>query len=882
MSEKHFDHKRLEKLLYEEWQKLESFKVRGSGKPYTVLMPPPNVTGTLHLGHALTFTLQDILIRFHRLLGEDALWQPGTDHAGIATQMVVERELEREGLSRRAMRRDDFVKRVWQWKEKSGGAIVDQLKKLGACVDWSRERFTMDEKASLLVTQAFVRLYKAGLIYRDKRLVNWDTHYQTALSDIEVENREVKGNFYYLRYRLVDGTGHVTVATSRPETCFADQAIAVHPQDERYKPYVGKKVLVPLLDREIPLIADAYCDPEKGTGAVKITPAHDFNDFEVGKRHGLTLLNILTPDGRLNENVPQKYRGLSCQEARQVCVEDLEQGGHLEKIEAVVQAVPHGDRSGVVVEPYLTDQWYVDAPKLAAEARAAVQEKRTFLIPEQWEKVFFDWMNNIQPWCISRQIWWGHQIPVWYGPDGLVFVSETEEEAYDQARSYYGNAHISLKRDEDVLDTWFSSSLWPLSTLGWEQDASFFHRHYPTDVLVTGFDILFFWVARMMMMGLHFTGEVPFKNVYLHPLVLDAKGQKMSKSKGNVIDPLAMIEAYGADALRFSLAYLAAPGRDLRFSKENVEFSRNFMTKFWNALRYAQMNSCGVETAFDPDSVTLSLNQWIVWELSRLVEGVTDSLEKYRFHEAARGLYDFFRGTFCDWYLEFSKPILQTGSKEELEETRATLAWVLCQFCLLLHPFCPFITEALAMELGFSGAHDLLIHKRWPTPLGQGFEKAQRDVRWLISFISALRSFRTDLHISQAYLLEINMRDLSAEDKKRVDLYHPLLLRMGRLKEVKFEGRQSRQAVRMIHQEQIIDVKVEGAINVDHEIRRLTQRLSMVEKELSKTQSKLENQEFMKGAPEAIRAEMERRQQAFLGEKKRTEEILQELTSLGG
>ena len=652
---------------------------------YTMILPPPNVTGTLHIGHALNNTLQDILAKYKKLKGFDILWQPGTDHAGIATQMVVERLLSAEGLSRHDLGREKFLERVWKWKEESGGMIHDQQKSLNISLDWERSRFTMDEKASAAVLKAFVTLYRDGLIYRDKRLVNWDPKLQTAVSDLEVVNQEIKGNLYFIRYLADEGEG-IVVATTRPETLFGDVAVAVNPSDERYHHLIGRFVSLPLTDRKIPVIADDYCDPEFGTGAVKITPAHDFNDFEVGKRHNLIPINILTITAQLNENVPVAYQGLSVDQARKKVLEAL--GDLLVKTESTQQTIPHGDRSNAVIQPYLTDQWFVDAKTLAGPALDAVRSGEIQIIPENWAKTYFGWLENIQPWCISRQLWWGHQIPAWYGPDNTIFVAETEEEVHQQALKHYGH-QVTLKRDEDVLDTWFSSALWPFVTMGWPEETKELDLRYPSDVLVTGFDILFFWVARMIMMGTYFMKRVPFKTVYLHALVRDEKGQKMSKSKGNVLDPMELIQAYGADALRFTLASLSTPGRDIKIGPARVELSRNFMTKIQNSAKFLEMNGCVFDEHFDPLTCKHQLNQHMYEMTVRLLEGVNSHLEAYRFDIAANHLQVFLWGSFCDFYIECLKPFAGATEFQKMS------AWVFQAFLKVLYPFAPEISEKL-------------------------------------------------------------------------------------------------------------------------------------------------------------------------------------------
>ncbi len=734
MLDKTFDPAEIEARIYAQWEKSGVFAAHpDSGKrPFCVMMPPPNVTGSLHMGHALNHTLQDILIRFERMRGRDTLWQPGTDHAGIATQMVVERNLEQENITRQELGRPDFIDRVWKWKSQSGGTITRQLRALGASPDWSRERFTMDEGLSAAVRKVFVALFKEGLIYRDKRLVNWDPKLHTAVSDLEVESRETKGSLWYLNYPVDGRPGeYVVVATTRPETMLGDTGVAVNPKDERYRALVGCHVILPLVGRKIPIVADEYADPETGSGAVKITPAHDFNDFAVGQRHKLPLINVLDRDAKLNDEAPEAYRGMDRFAARKKILADLEAGGFLAKTEPHTLMVPYGDRSGVVLEPWLTDQWYVDAKTLAKPAIEAVERGATVFVPRQWENTFFEWMRNIQPWCVSRQIWWGHQIPAWYAPDGLVFVEETEALAMNAAAKHYGKP-VPLKRDEDVLDTWFSSALWPFSTLGWPEQTKYLEHYYPTDVLVTGFDIIFFWVARMMMMGLKFMGEVPFKTVYIHALVRDERGQKMSKSKGNIVDPIATIETYGCDALRFTLTALAAQGRDIKLAQSRIEGYRNFATKLWNAARFAEINGCKLDPKFDPAKARLTVNRWIVSALARTEARVTEAIEAFEFNAAADALYHFTWGTFCDWYVEFSKPILTGADEEAKAETRATTSWVLSQIVHLLHPVMPFITEELWKNFAGDKA-GMLMASRWPAlDPGLADQNAAAEMDWVV------------------------------------------------------------------------------------------------------------------------------------------------------
>jgi len=766
MIDKTYQPAEVEGRIYKTWEQAGAFLAgrpeRASAAPYAIVIPPPNVTGSLHMGHALNNTLQDILCRFERMRGKDVLWQPGTDHAGIATQMVVERQLmERQLPGRREMGREAFLKRVWEWKAESGGTIVNQLKRLGASCDWSRERFTMDEGLSRAVLKVFVELYRDGLIYKDKRLVNWDPKLLTAISDLEVVQVETKGNMWHFRYPLVDDPEkYICIATTRPETMLGDGAVAVHPDDERYKHLVGKLVRLPLAERLIPIIADEYPDPEKGSGAVKITAAHDFNDFEVWTRHrdkdyfkkqlNGGLINLFTPEAKMNENCPPPYQGLDRYEARKRIVVDLESLGLVDKIEKITHAVPHGDRSNVVVEPYLTDQWYVNAKKMAEPAIAAVREGKTKFVPKNWEKTYFEWMENIQPWCISRQLWWGHQIPAWYGPDGKVFVVLTEAEALSEASKHYGKA-TPLKRDEDVLDTWFSSALWPFSTLGWPDATPEVKRYYPTNTLVTGFDIIFFWVARMMMMGLHFKKEAPFHDVYIHRLVRDATGAKMSKSKGNVVDPLGVIDDFGADALRFTLARGAAQGHDIRLGPQDVENNRNFATKLWNAARFVEFNGAARVEGFDPKSAKETLNRWIAHETAKAADEITKAIEAYAFNEAAAAAYRFVWNVYCDWYVELSKPLLTGPDGAAKDETRAMAAWALDEILRLLHPFMPFITEELWRLRGHETSIALEAYPRWEASLDD--PETEQEMSRLRKIAGWIRSVRAENKIDRKQIL---------------------------------------------------------------------------------------------------------------------------------
>ncbi len=939
MIEKNYQPADIESRRSRIWEEAGAFKAgrpeRRHAKPFTIVIPPPNVTGSLHMGHALNNTLQDILCRFERMRGRDVLWQPGTDHAGIATQMVVERQLmERQEPGRRDMGRARFLERVWQWKAESGGVIINQLKRLGASCDWSRERFTMDEGLSRAVVKVFVELYRQGLIYKDKRLVNWDPELLTAISDLEVQQVEVKGSLWYLRYPLEgktfdpnDPSSFIVVATTRPETMLGDTAVAVHPDDERYAHLVGKHVILPLVGRKIPIVADEYSDPEKGSGAVKVTPAHDFNDFEVGRRHNLPQISVLDQEGHLalignedylrglpeeSEQFAEEFHGVDRFAARKQILARLEDFGFLERTEPNTHMVPHGDRSGVIIEPYLTDQWYVDARTMAQPAIEAVRSGATSFVPKNWEKTYFEWMENIQPWCISRQLWWGHQIPAWYGPDGKVFVAETEEEAVANALGYYAEQEVItpeqgremaldpgkregfIMRDEDVLDTWFSSALWPFSTLGWPDDTKDVERYYPTDVLVTGFDIIFFWVARMMMMGLQFMGNVPFPTVYIHALVRDEKGAKMSKSKGNVIDPLHLIDDYGADALRFTLAAMAAQGRDIKLAPQRVEGYRNFATKLWNACRFAEMNACVLPSAFDPTKAKETLNRWIAHETARATREVTEAIEAYRFNDAAGLIYRFVWNVYCDWYLELAKPVLIGEQGSAKSETRAMVAWARDEILKLLHPFMPFITEELwavtaadteavssASHLGKGreGGQDraLLALTPWPALDGLTDDAAEAEIGWVVDLVTAIRSVRAEMNIPPATLTPLVLAGASAETKDRAQRWNDVVKRMARLAEISFAAAAPEGAVQLLVRGEVAALPLKGVIDFSAEKARLDKELAKAEADIKRVDAKLANEKFVANAPEEIVEEEKEKREAAAARKAKILEALERL-----
>jgi len=926
MLEKTYDSAAVEPKIAKAWDEANAFRAGANAKPgaetFTIVIPPPNVTGSLHMGHALNNTLQDILVRFERMRGKDVLWQPGMDHAGIATQMVVERKLMEQQLpGRREMGREAFVEKVWEWKAESGGLIFNQLKRLGASCDWSRERFTMDEGLSEAVLEVFVTLYKQNLIYKDKRLVNWDPKLQTAISDMEVEQIEMKGNLWHFRYPLekgvtyeypvafdADGTptefetrDYIVVATTRPETMLGDTGVAVNPEDERYKGIVGKHVILPIVGRKIPIVADDYADPTAGTGAVKITPAHDFNDFEVGKRCGLRAINVMNIDGTIsikeNEdfleglNHPAALHGawdrLEGQDrftARKIIVEIFEEAGLLDKIEPHKHVVPHGDRGGVPIEPRLTDQWWVDNKTLAQPAIASVREGRTNFVPKSWENTYFQWMENIQPWCISRQLWWGHQIPAWYGPDGQVFVEKTEEEALQAAIQHY-IAHEGpwkawveeklenfkpgeiLTRDEDVLDTWFSSALWPFSTLGWPEETPELARYYPTNVLVTGFDIIPFWVVRMMQMGLHFMKDdagnpvEPFSTVYIHALVRDKNGQKMSKSKGNVIDPLELIDEYGADALRFTLAIMAAQGRDVKLDPARIAGYRNFGTKLWNATRFAEMNGVKRDPHFLPETASLTINRWILTELANTARDVTASLENFRFNDASGILYRFVWNQFCDWYLELLKPVFSGEDEKAKTESQACAAYVLDEIYKLLHPFMPFMTEELWAHTAGEGEErdDLLCLTDWPVPEFRD-DASAAEINWLIDLVSGIRSTRAEMNVPPGATASLVVVGANTSTEARLDRHAAAIRRLARADEIRAGDVAPKGSAQIIIGEATVCLPLGNLVDLAAEKARLEKAIGKVDAEMERIDKKLSNEKFVANAdPEVVATERERK-----------------------
>ena len=852
---KTFDPAEIEARWYARWEGEGLFRPeRPAAEPWTIVMPPPNVTGSLHIGHALDITLQDVLTRHARLQGKDALWVVGTDHAGIATQMVVERQLNERQQKRTDFSRDEFVAKVWEWKAESGGAITRQLRRLGASCDWANERFTMDPGFSKAVLKTFVDLHREGLIYRDKRLVNWDPGLGTAISDLEVETTEVAGKFWHFKYPLEDGSGSISVATTRPETMLADMAVAVHPKDGRYRELVGKKVRLPITGRLVPIVTDEHADPELGSGAVKITPGHDFNDFEVGKRAGFKaaeMLNMLDAQARVAQTadglIPDELIGMDRFDARTRVVELIDEAGLLEKIEDRMIATPFGDRSGVVIEPWLTDQWYVDAATLAKPAIEAVRSGEIGVVPETWKKTWFNWLENIQPWCVSRQLWWGHQIPAWYDEAGNVYVAESEEGAQAQA-----GEGVALRRDPDVLDTWFSSALWPFATLGWPEQTETLRRHYPNDVLISGFDIIFFWDARMAMMGFQFMKERPWKTLYLHGLVRDAQGRKMSKSKGNTVDPLGLVERYGADAVRFTMASMESQGRDIKLDEKRVEGYRNFATKLWNAARFCQANGIGASRTIEPPAASLPVNRWIVSETVKTVQALDLALAELRYDESANVIYQFTWGTFCDWYLELIKPILNPSPEGEgLAETREVAAWVLDQILVMLHPFMPFVTEELWNAMGERS--NPLILARWPMPDARALDpEAGPEIDWLIRLVSGIRTARSELSVPPGAKLALRVEDANAATQARLDRNVAAIQRLARIETIG-DGMPSGSAAQLVIDEATFFLPLEGVIDVAAEKARLAKAAEAAEKDRDSLATRLANPSFVERAkPEAV------------------------------
>jgi len=852
MENSNYNHTNIENEIYNYWEKNNFFKPKkGKKKHFSIVIPPPNVTGSLHMGHALNNSLQDLLIRFYRMNGYETLWQPGTDHAGIATQAVVEKKLSEKGINKNEIGREKFIKEVWNWKKESGDKILNQLKKLGCSCDWSRNRFTMDKDLSEAVIKTFVQLYKNKIIYKDTKLVNWDTKLETAISDLEVEQREVQSNLYYIKYKIDGENNFITIATTRPETMLGDTAVAVNPKDDRYKMLIGKKIIIPIVNRSVKIIADSYVSPEQGSGALKVTPAHDFNDFDIGKRHKLEFINIFEKNGRLNKNTPKEFIGLDRFEARTKITKILKDKNLLEKIDNIKNAIPYGDRSNSIIEPLLTEQWFADAKFLAKKAIQVVKKKKTNFFPNNWSKTYFQWMNNIQPWCISRQLWWGHRIPAWYSEDRKLFVAENEAEAKKIAKKYY-KKNVILKRDDDVLDTWFSSALWPFATLGWPKKTYELKRFYPTSVLVTGFDIIFFWVARMMMMGNYLIKKEPFSKVYVHALVRDEKGQKMSKSKGNVIDPLDIINKYGADSLRFTLISMAAPGRDVKLSEDRVKGYRNFLNKIWNANKFSQINNCKLSKSFNINKTHLDINKWIYFELVNTNIKAKKYIENFRFDEASRVIYQFVWHSYCDWYIEFLKPIFDSKNDKNLEESRNMLSYVQSNILILLHPFIPFFTEKVWQDFKFTNYFKKpLMFKSWDIKSKQVFNKSYRKIDWLIDLVTNIRSTKVDLNVSPGSFIDISTSELDPKKTSLINDNLSVFKRLGRVTSVS-NSKSDKNGVKIIVGGETIILYFDQNLDLNEQKQKLSSKVKDLDNKIIAIKSKLKNKSFLKNAPKQI------------------------------
>jgi len=852
MENSNYNHSSIENEIYNYWEKNNLFKPKKNKKKhFSIVIPPPNVTGSLHMGHALNNSLQDLLIRFHRMNGYETLWQPGTDHAGIATQAVVEKKLSEKRIKKNQIGREKFIKEVWDWKKESGDKILNQLKKLGCSCDWSRNRFTMDKDLSEAVIKTFVKLYKKKIIYKDTKLVNWDTKLETAISDLEVEQREVQSNLYYIKYKVHGENNFITIATTRPETMLGDTAVAVNPKDVRYKTFIGKKIIVPIVNRSVKIISDNYVSIEQGSGALKVTPAHDFNDFQIGKRHKLEFINIFEKNGKLNKNVPKEFIGLDRFEARSKITKILKDNNLLEKIDHIKNSIPYGDRSNSIIEPLLTEQWFANAKFLAKKAIHVVKKRKTNFFPNNWSKTYFQWMNNIEPWCISRQLWWGHRIPAWYSKDKKIFVAENETEAKKIAKRYY-KKNVTLKRDEDVLDTWFSSALWPFATLGWPKKTYELKRFYPTSVLVTGFDIIFFWVARMMMMGNYLIKKEPFSKVYVHALVRDEKGQKMSKSKGNVIDPLDVINKYGADSLRFTLISMAAPGRDVKLSEERVKGYRNFINKIWNANNFSRMNKCKLTKLFNIKDTNLDINKWIYFELVNTNIKAKKYIEDFRFDEAARVIYQFVWHSYCDWYIEFLKPIFDSKNIKNLEESRNMLSFVQYNILILLHPFIPFFTEKVWQDFKFNNYFNKsLMFMPWDIKANQSFSKSYNKIDWLIDLVTNIRSTKVNLNVSPGSFVDISISELNLKNASIINDNLEVFKRLGRVKNVN-SSKSSKNGVKIIIAGETITLYFDQNIDLNEQRLKLLNKTKDLDGKITSIKTKLKNKSFLKNAPKHI------------------------------
>ena len=854
MEFKKYNHLEEEKKISDFWIKNGCFKPRkgNSSKKFSVVIPPPNVTGRLHMGHALNNSLQDVLVRFNRMKGLETLWQPGTDHAGIATQAIVEKQLLKEGLSKNDLGRDKFIERVWKWKEESGEVILEQLKKLGCSCDWSRTRFTMDEDLSKAVTKVFVDLYKKKLIYKDKKLVNWDTQLQTAISDLEVVQRDAQSQLYYIDYPLLNSKDKITIATTRPETMMGDTAIAVNPKDDRYKNLIGTNVNIPIVNRTIKIIADHYADPEQGSGAVKITPAHDFNDYVVGKRNKLEIINIFEKNGTINKNGVKEFIGLDRFEARKLLIKKLKENGQLVKIESIKNKVPYGDRSNTIIEPLLTKQWFVDAKKLSKKPIKIVKDNKTSFYPENWTKTFFQWMNNIEPWCVSRQIWWGHRIPAWYDDNKNIFVAENKKEALKLAKKKNKKKSFTLKQETDVLDTWFSSALWPFATLGWPSKTKELSKFYPTSVLVTGFDIIFFWVARMLMMGNFFNKQTPFHKVYVHALVRDEKGQKMSKSKGNVIDPLELINEYSADSLRFTLISMASPGRDVKLSKDRVIGNRNFITKIWSANNFLKLNNCKFDKKINNNLIKLPINQWIYNEFIKTQKLVSKNIEMFRFDEAAKYIYQFVWHSYCDWYLEFLKPIFISKNATDIKEARLFSSFMMANILKMLHPFIPFFTESVWLKNNYNKTFKTnLISAKWPEYKKiNKYDKNQTDINYLIEFITSIRSTKAELKVTPKLYSDVFFPEKNSKLKILAKKHKTLFNQVGRVNNI-LEKKEIN-TIEILTLNEKVSIKFSEDIDLISQKEGILQKLAKLEKQSNGLKNKLNNQAYLKNAPKEI------------------------------
>ena len=850
MIEDKYVHSLVEDKIYSYWEKNKLFKPIKNKKKFSIVIPPPNVTGSLHMGHALNNSIQDLLVRYHRMNNFETLWQPGTDHAGIATQALVEKKLSKENINKNEIGRDKFIEKVWKWKNQYGDIIINQLKKLGCSCDWSRNAFTMDENLSKAVIKVFVELHKKKLIYKAKKLVNWDTVLKTAISDLEVDQREVNSKIYYIQYPILGTKDFITIATTRPETMIGDTAIAVNPKDKRFKKFVGKIVTIPIVGRKIKIIHDDYADPKQGTGALKITPAHDFNDYDVGNRNNLEIINIFTENGKINNNAPKEYIGLDRFEARKKILQELKDSNFFIKEEHIKNKIPYGDRSNSIIEPFLTEQWFVDAKKLSIEAKKVVKFKKINFFPENWSKTYFQWMNNIEPWCISRQLWWGHQIPAWYGPDKKIFVATNEIEAKKNAKKYY-KKDVELIRDPDVLDTWFSSGLWPFATLGWPDKKDYVKKFYPTSVLVTGFDIIFFWVARMIMFGTEFLNKEPFKDIYVHALVKDEKGQKMSKSKGNVIDPLVLIKKYSADALRFTLLSMASPGTDVKLSEDRVKGYRNFLNKLWNANNFLITNKCDFKNIKKVPKLTTNINKWIYAELLETLNKIKKNLKDYRFDEAAKNAYQFTWHSYCDWYLELSKTILFSDDDKAKKEVRQVSSYIFRQILILMHPFIPFVTEEIWLKNKFDNSNkDFLMLSNWPT-IKSKKNKEYKEVEKIIMIISKIRSFKNELGISPGSFIDLSISKISKKNESFMNNNDIVLKKLSRINNF-YSKDLNKPSAALIISGDLFKIYFDENVDLNLIKNNLVKKQNKYKEEISKISHRLSNKAFIDRAPKNI------------------------------